>query len=95
MSSTKSTISMERTLVLLSFVVMAMSLVLAFAPAAMASPTGDLLAVCLRNCAQCKKMFGKYFEGQLCAEACVQFKGQLVPECTDRESIAPYLSNLV
>ncbi|KAG8227161.1 hypothetical protein J437_LFUL001705 [Ladona fulva] len=52
----------------------------------------DLSAVCLRNCAQCKKMFGPYFEGQLCAEACVKYNGQLVPECTDISSIAPFLN---
>ncbi|XP_071451658.1 eclosion hormone-like [Hetaerina americana] len=93
--SSKSFFSMEKTVVFLSFVVIATTLMLALTPGATASPTGDLLAVCLRNCAQCKKMFGKYFEGQLCAEACVEFKGQLVPECTDKDSIAPYLSNLV
>ncbi|XP_071451484.1 eclosion hormone-like [Hetaerina americana] len=55
----------------------------------------DVLAVCVRNCAQCKKMYGEYFEGKLCAEACLKFKGELVPECTDMASIAPFLNNLV
>lgn len=43
----------------------------------------DILGVCLRNCAQCKKMFGNYFEGQLCAEACLKFKGKVIPDCED------------
>ncbi|XP_008479809.1 eclosion hormone-like [Diaphorina citri] len=36
------------------------------------------VGVCIRNCAQCKKMLGLYFEGQLCAEACVKFKGKMI-----------------
>lgn len=39
----------------------------------------DFLGVCIRNCAQCKKMYGAYFEGQMCAEACVKYKGKMVP----------------
>jgi hypothetical protein len=50
------------------------------------------IGVCIRNCAQCKKMFGPYFEGQLCAEACVKFKGKMIPDCEDITSIAPFLN---
>ncbi|KAF2888745.1 hypothetical protein ILUMI_17428 [Ignelater luminosus] len=50
------------------------------------------IGVCIRNCAQCKKMFGPYFEGQLCADACVKFKGKMIPDCEDITSIAPFLS---
>ncbi|XP_019872488.1 eclosion hormone isoform X2 [Aethina tumida] len=50
------------------------------------------IGVCIRNCAQCKKMFGPYFEGQLCADACVKFKGKIIPDCEDIASIAPFLS---
>ncbi|XP_054267825.1 eclosion hormone-like [Macrosteles quadrilineatus] len=50
------------------------------------------IGTCIRNCAQCKKMFGVYFEGQLCADACVKFKGKLVPDCEDVASIAPFLN---
>lgn len=39
----------------------------------------DFLGVCIRNCAQCKKMYGSYFEGQMCADACVKFKGKMIP----------------
>lgn len=50
--------------------------------------------LCLHNCAQCKKMFGAFFEGQLCADACIQFKGKIIPDCEDLNSIAPYLNKL-
>ncbi|XP_065170354.1 eclosion hormone isoform X2 [Atheta coriaria] len=50
------------------------------------------IGVCIRNCAQCKKMFGPYFEGQLCADACVKFKGKIIPDCEDIGSIAPFLN---
>lgn len=52
----------------------------------------DFLGVCIRNCAQCKKMYGSYFEGQMCADACVKFKGKIIPDCEDIGSIAPFLN---
>uniref|UniRef100_A0A336MWM7 Eclosion hormone n=1 Tax=Culicoides sonorensis TaxID=179676 RepID=A0A336MWM7_CULSO len=54
----------------------------------------DFLGVCIRNCAQCKKMFGNYFEGERCAEACVKFKGKIIPDCEDIASIAPFLNKI-
>ncbi|XP_058461188.1 eclosion hormone-like [Malaya genurostris] len=54
----------------------------------------DIIGVCINNCAQCKKMFGEFFEGHLCAEACIQFKGKMVPDCEDINSIAPFLNKL-
>ncbi|EAT36711.1 AAEL011229-PA [Aedes aegypti] len=54
----------------------------------------DMIGVCINNCAQCKKMFGEFFEGHLCAEACIQFKGKMVPDCEDINSIAPFLNKL-
>ncbi|KAJ8919028.1 hypothetical protein NQ315_016933 [Exocentrus adspersus] len=55
-----------------------------------ANPVG----VCIRNCAQCKKMFGPYFEGQLCADTCVKFKGKIIPDCEDIASIAPFFEQI-
>ncbi|KAG8236074.1 hypothetical protein J437_LFUL016662 [Ladona fulva] len=78
-----------------AFGMLAISLVMLAVLPLLTEAAPDLSAVCLRNCAQCKKMFGEYFEGQLCAEACVKFNGQLVPECTDMESIAPFLNKLL
>lgn len=54
----------------------------------------DMIGVCINNCAQCKRMFGEFFEGHLCAEACIQFKGKMVPDCEDINSIAPFLTKL-
>ncbi|XP_037911182.1 eclosion hormone isoform X2 [Hermetia illucens] len=52
----------------------------------------DFIQICLNNCAQCKKMFGNYFQGQTCAESCLKFKGKAIPDCEDIGSIAPYLN---
>ncbi|XP_057336146.1 uncharacterized protein LOC130674740 [Microplitis mediator] len=52
---------------------------------------GNRIGTCIRNCAQCKKMFGPYFEGQLCADTCVKFKGKMIPDCEDADSIAPFI----
>ncbi|KAG5680652.1 hypothetical protein PVAND_010146 [Polypedilum vanderplanki] len=53
----------------------------------------DILGVCLKNCAQCKKMFGNFFEGERCANNCVKLKGKVIPDCEDLASIAPFLSS--
>ncbi|XP_076672886.1 eclosion hormone [Andrena cerasifolii] len=52
------------------------------------------IGVCIRNCAQCKKMFGPYFLGQKCADSCVKYKGKLIPDCEDEVSIQPFLQAL-
>ncbi|XP_055379977.1 eclosion hormone [Condylostylus longicornis] len=52
----------------------------------------DFIQICLNNCAQCKKMFGDYFQGQTCAESCLKFKGKSIPDCEDIGSIAPFLN---
>ncbi|XP_011170944.1 eclosion hormone [Solenopsis invicta] len=49
------------------------------------------IGVCIRNCAQCQKMFGTYFMGQKCADFCVKYKGKLIPDCEDEFSIRPFL----
>uniref|UniRef100_A0A1B0C0M1 Eclosion hormone n=1 Tax=Glossina palpalis gambiensis TaxID=67801 RepID=A0A1B0C0M1_9MUSC len=54
----------------------------------------DFIQICLNNCAQCKKMFGDYFQGQSCAESCLKFKGKAIPDCEDIGSIAPFLNTL-
>ncbi|KAH8388503.1 hypothetical protein KR093_008023 [Drosophila rubida] len=54
----------------------------------------DFIQICLNNCAQCKKMFGDYFQGQTCAESCLKFKGKAIPDCEDIGSIAPFLNAL-
>ncbi|XP_045767681.1 eclosion hormone [Maniola jurtina] len=54
----------------------------------------DPLQICIENCAQCKKMLGAWFEGPLCAESCLKFKGKLIPECEDFASIAQFINRL-
>ncbi|XP_033347563.1 eclosion hormone [Bombus vosnesenskii] len=57
-------------------------------------PFDRAIGVCIRNCAQCKKMFGPYFLGQKCADSCVKYKGKLIPDCEDEGSIQPFLQAL-
>ncbi|GBP53500.1 Eclosion hormone [Eumeta japonica] len=54
----------------------------------------DPMGICIENCAQCKKMLGPWFEGQLCADTCIKFKGKLIPDCEDLGSISPFLNKL-
>ncbi|EAT33309.1 AAEL014409-PA [Aedes aegypti] len=74
--------------------------ILAMDPPVQAAPQFDMLggidflAVCINNCAQCKKLYGAFFEGKLCADACIQFRGRVVPDCEDIGSIAPFLNKL-
>ncbi|XP_043249018.1 eclosion hormone [Colletes gigas] len=58
------------------------------------TPFDRAIGVCIRNCAQCKKMFGSYFLGQKCADSCVKYKGKLIPDCEDEVSIQPFLQAL-
>ncbi|XP_076174035.1 eclosion hormone [Ptiloglossa arizonensis] len=58
------------------------------------TPIERAIGVCIRNCAQCKKMFGPYFLGQKCADSCVKYKGKLIPDCEDEVSIQPFLQEL-
>ncbi|CAH4032269.1 unnamed protein product [Pieris brassicae] len=54
----------------------------------------DPLELCIENCAQCKKMLGAWFDGPLCAESCLKFRGKLIPDCEDFASIAPFITKL-
>ncbi|GJQ74861.1 putative eclosion hormone [Trypoxylus dichotomus] len=54
-------------------------------------PSPLFTGICIKNCAQCKEMYGKYFYGQLCADSCVKYKGSIIPNCEDIASIAPFL----
>ncbi|XP_076766870.1 eclosion hormone isoform X2 [Xylocopa sonorina] len=77
-------------MLLVLFVACAMILVLA----AGSTPFDRAIGVCIRNCAQCKKMFGPYFLGQKCADYCVKYKGKLIPDCEDEVSIQPFIQAL-
>ena len=52
----------------------------------------DTLYLCMKNCEQCKSMYGAYFEGDLCAKSCFRLKGAFIPDCIDVASIRPFLN---
>lgn len=52
----------------------------------------DTLYLCMKNCEQCKNMYGSYFEGDLCAKSCFRLKGAFIPDCIDVASIGPFLN---
>ncbi|XP_063218983.1 eclosion hormone [Bacillus rossius redtenbacheri] len=62
--------------------------------AALPAARASNVALCVRNCAQCKRMFGEYFEGELCADTCIKYKGKVIPDCEDIGSIAPFLNRV-
>ncbi|OWR45209.1 eclosion hormone precursor [Danaus plexippus plexippus] len=39
-------------------------------------------------------MLGAWFEGQLCAESCVRYRGKMIPDCENFASISPFLTHL-
>ncbi|PRD26280.1 UNVERIFIED_CONTAM: Eclosion hormone [Trichonephila clavipes] len=56
--------------------------------------TGRNVALCIHNCAQCKQTFGPFFEGQRCAEWCIRIQGSTLPDCSELDSIADFLTKL-
>ncbi|XP_011300811.1 eclosion hormone [Fopius arisanus] len=73
---------------LVSLLIVAIVVVHLTAPA---GATKDRVGTCIRNCAQCKRMFGEYFEGQRCAESCLKFKGKSIPDCEDINTIEQFI----
>ena len=54
--------------------------------------SADTLYLCMKNCEQCKSMYGPYFEGDLCAKSCFRAKGAFIPDCVDIASIGSFLN---
>ncbi|GIX95279.1 eclosion hormone [Caerostris darwini] len=50
--------------------------------------------MCINNCAQCKRTYGAFFEGQRCAESCIKYRGLLMPDCNDISTISGFLNKL-
>ncbi|KAF8787242.1 Eclosion hormone like protein [Argiope bruennichi] len=50
--------------------------------------------MCISNCAQCKRTYGAFFEGQRCAESCIKYRGLLMPDCNDISTISSFLNKL-
>lgn len=47
-----------------------------------------------RNCVQCKQMFGPYFQGQACGDACVLSNGQFTPDCNNPRTLGGLFKRL-
>ncbi|EEZ99174.1 eclosion hormone-like protein [Tribolium castaneum] len=52
------------------------------------------IPVCITNCVQCKQMFGPYFQGRACGDACVSTNGRLVPDCNNAGTLGNFLKRL-
>lgn len=52
------------------------------------------MKICLKNCGQCKRIYGDYFEGRRCADSCILQKGRFIPDCHDDYSISDFISKL-
>ncbi|XP_017771052.1 PREDICTED: eclosion hormone-like [Nicrophorus vespilloides] len=52
------------------------------------------IPVCLTNCVQCKQMFGRYFQGRACGEACISSNGRDMPDCNNPGTLGNYLKRL-
>ncbi|KAJ8919021.1 hypothetical protein NQ315_016926, partial [Exocentrus adspersus] len=47
-----------------------------------------------RNCVQCKQMFGPYFQGRACGDACLASNGRLTPDCNNPGTLGSFLKRL-
>lgn len=59
-----------------------------------ASSSLSRVKICFKNCGQCKRMLGDYFDGRRCADHCISQKGRFIPDCHDIYSISEFLSRL-
>ena len=41
----------------------------------------------IRNCGQCKEMYGDYFDGRRCAEFCLTGAGAKLPDCNVPDTV--------
>ncbi|CAL4088219.1 unnamed protein product, partial [Meganyctiphanes norvegica] len=70
-----------------SLVLLVVSLVFLASLPCNASYTG----MCIRNCGQCKEMYGDYFNAQSCAESCIMSQGNSVPDCNNPSTFKNFL----
>ncbi|XP_037079622.1 LOW QUALITY PROTEIN: eclosion hormone-like [Pollicipes pollicipes] len=47
------------------------------------------ISSCVRNCGQCKNMYGRFFQGTACAEACLA--GNDGPDCYNPSTVSRFL----
>ncbi|CAG7734291.1 unnamed protein product, partial [Allacma fusca] len=62
--------------------------------AMLSSSSRKSIKICLKNCGQCQRVYGDYFEGRRCADHCIATKGRSIPDCNDVNSIGGFLSKL-
>ncbi|XP_045581480.1 eclosion hormone [Procambarus clarkii] len=55
----------------------------------------SITSMCIRNCGQCKEMYGDYFHGQACAESCIMTQGVSIPDCNNPATFNRFLKRFI
>ncbi|XP_063593827.1 eclosion hormone-like [Penaeus indicus] len=55
----------------------------------------SITSMCIRNCGQCKEMYGDYFHGQACAESCIMTQGMSIPDCNNPSTFNRFLKRFI
>ncbi|XP_043245845.1 eclosion hormone-like [Amphibalanus amphitrite] len=55
----------------------------------MTRPTHADIGSCVRNCGQCKSMYGRFFQGTACADACLA--GNEGPDCVNPSMVSRFM----
>ncbi|GIY05020.1 transposable element Tc3 transposase [Caerostris darwini] len=84
-----ATISPSSKMILMIIILVAVLLIVVPEP----NESGKV-SLCIHNCAQCKRTFGPFFEGQRCAEWCIRIQGATLPDCSELDSIADFITKL-
>ena len=61
------------------------------ASAAATKTPSAALQRCLQNCRHCQNLYREYFRGHLCRSGCQRFRGGVIPDCLDSNSIRHYV----
>ncbi|XP_053627890.1 eclosion hormone [Cherax quadricarinatus] len=59
------------------------------------SQAASITSMCIRNCGQCKEMYGDYFHGQACAESCIMTQGVSIPDCNNPATFNRFLKRFI
>ncbi|KAF0310665.1 Eclosion hormone [Amphibalanus amphitrite] len=52
-------------------------------------PADANIGSCVRNCGQCKSMYGRFFQGTACADACLA--GNESPDCVNPSMVSRFM----
>ncbi|KAF0310663.1 Eclosion hormone [Amphibalanus amphitrite] len=55
----------------------------------LSGPAQASIGSCVRNCGQCKSMYGRFFQGTACADACLA--GNEGPDCYNPSMVSRFL----